>query len=1584
MNAAVKCLLAATVGWMTFSCRGALVINEVCYDNSKTADETGDTSSDWIELYNRGPEAVNVANYGVADANPYQESKGVRLPDYTLPAGGYLVVFASGDIPEHTAWVDAPDLQLVGANVSWRYRSERTAPDDGWEEVSFDDGSWPSGIAPLGYNDAKASMDCATVLDYGADPNERYTTAYFRSRFSVIDPAVVTGLVVHARMDDGWVLYLNGKEVLRQNMPTGAVSFATWALSSVPSTQWSSALLPSRYLIQGTNVLAVEVHQALAASPDLIMDMTLTGLVSERIPVVHGQFKLANEGENIHLFNADLVRVQLFAPPGAEIGEDKSYGALPDGSTTSFAIFDHPTPGFSNATHTNRYFETLTSQKPLFSAAPGVYPSEQTVTLRTPTAGYRIYYTLDGTDPRDSSAFVMSGGSVIIRAAEAETNGLAWIRTNPLEIGNQVLAAAWRPPVGAVTRATVLRAVAVDADGNECSPETCGSYLIGENFQNNALPVVSLITNPENLFGFTQGIYVPGKTYADSAEGYGDNKWGKPYANYFQSNSNQAWERAVFFEWREPTQNLPAVALTLGAAVSGGSARALPQKSVQLLARAKEYGTNQVEYAFFPKESATAYKRLLLSNGGDDWYGVTSGGVPTLMKDGVFQEIVKDMDLSVMAYRPSVVYVNGEYWGLHNLSESCDKFYFATRYGLDPDNIDLLQQDEDAETTGDVDVTVASGNATAGDDYRTLLAWVATNGLSGSDNYLKFQTQADVTNYTDYVIAETFYANTEWPLNNGLFWRAHTNQTATAGAYGDTRWRWIFNSVDRAGEEGSDFNMFAYLSADGMKDVNQPGFLINALWANAAYRDFFVLRYERMLNTFLRPSRTSEILWSAADEIANEVETHFRRWGRTYTQDDWKQAVDETLIRFASERYAVTWGQLNDKFGLGGSGILEVRNANGAGAGGHFRVDGLDIEETTPGVTNRASWSGTFFQNRPIAIEAVPDPGYVLSGWDGRSETGAVLLVTATDEAQCLVAHFLRTDAIICQVTFAADGGTVTPPHKTVVVGEAYGGLPIPTRAGYTFDGWWTGEDGSGTRVTESDLVVTATDHVLHAKWDLSVPSGQKTTVGVVFALSLPDAFGTTGRVTVVGLPAGLKYDSSTRTITGVATRPGIYSNVVITAANGLKETITLAVSALPSWAQGAFNGYLGSDSGGLASMNVTAAGKTTGKLTLGGTRYSFTSAAYSSMTEDGSTLMIDATAKAGKTTVPVSFQVSQLISTGSVSSAQGVASGYMGGTGGVPLLMYRNVWGESGAATLLARYAGGYYTATLADKDSGAECGSGFLTITADKKGNVKLAGLLADGTSVALSAPLILDEMGQVFAVVYLSPLLYRGGSVFGLAQFQTSADGGITLNPLDHEAFLWTSSNPKATGIYGDGFSRSLWLTGGWYNRNDTLYAYYAGKTLTGGADSHASPPKVTVGTNTFSSVWWNPTGIAVSVVTNKLGIMTGLAGPQPVSPVRQADGSYDYTAGNTVGLKIRLTRETGLFKGSFKVWFDYQAKPTAKNVLFSGVLTPERDDSDDGVEGRGFFLWTDKGEYMSEGGKKMTYSFNRSYDLFLSSD
>ena len=165
-------------------------------------------------------------------------------------------------------------VELTGFNAVWRYL------DDGsdllgtnWIEENFDDGAWKEGPGEFGYN----SSDEATMLDFGGDANNKHVTYYFRRRFLIGDVSDVEGLIANVLFDDGAILYINGIEAARFNLPDGAVGARTLAVQAADEGVYAEADLSDAIpaLLNGENTLAVEVHQVSPASTDLSFDLDL-------------------------------------------------------------------------------------------------------------------------------------------------------------------------------------------------------------------------------------------------------------------------------------------------------------------------------------------------------------------------------------------------------------------------------------------------------------------------------------------------------------------------------------------------------------------------------------------------------------------------------------------------------------------------------------------------------------------------------------------------------------------------------------------------------------------------------------------------------------------------------------------------------------------------------------------------------------------------------------------------------------------------------------------------------------------------------------------------------------------------------------------------------------------------------------------------------------------------------------------------------------------------------------------------------------------------------------------------------------
>ncbi len=191
----------------------------------------------------------------------------------TMPASAHAagVTYAQNTFP-------------VNEGATWKYLDNGTNQGTAWSGTAFDDSAWASGPAELGYGDG----DEATLVDCGPnDPgctSANYITTYFRHTFDVPDSSLFSGLNLRLLRDDGAVVYLNGVEIWRTNMPAGSVTYTTLASSAVGGTDettfYSPAALLANTLVDGANVLAVEIHQSGAASSDISFDLELTGVPS--------------------------------------------------------------------------------------------------------------------------------------------------------------------------------------------------------------------------------------------------------------------------------------------------------------------------------------------------------------------------------------------------------------------------------------------------------------------------------------------------------------------------------------------------------------------------------------------------------------------------------------------------------------------------------------------------------------------------------------------------------------------------------------------------------------------------------------------------------------------------------------------------------------------------------------------------------------------------------------------------------------------------------------------------------------------------------------------------------------------------------------------------------------------------------------------------------------------------------------------------------------------------------------------------------------------------------------------------------
>jgi acid phosphatase type 7 len=164
---------------------------------------------------------------------------------------------------------------LVPYGSTWKYLDNGSNQGTAWRATSFNDGSWATGPAQLGYGDG----DEATVVSYGGNSSQKYITTYFRKTITVADASVFNSYTLRLKRDDGAVVYINGTERFRTNMPTGTISYTTTAAGDATDdgNTPQTTTLAAGTLVTGTNVIAVEIHQRTASSSDITFDLELIG-----------------------------------------------------------------------------------------------------------------------------------------------------------------------------------------------------------------------------------------------------------------------------------------------------------------------------------------------------------------------------------------------------------------------------------------------------------------------------------------------------------------------------------------------------------------------------------------------------------------------------------------------------------------------------------------------------------------------------------------------------------------------------------------------------------------------------------------------------------------------------------------------------------------------------------------------------------------------------------------------------------------------------------------------------------------------------------------------------------------------------------------------------------------------------------------------------------------------------------------------------------------------------------------------------------------------------------------------------------
>jgi parallel beta-helix repeat protein len=461
------------------------------------------------------------------------------------------------------------------------------------------------------------------------------------------------------------------------------------------------------------------------------------------------------------------------------------------------------------------------------------------------------------------------------------------------------------------------------------------TYFVGEDVH---LPVVSIALNPKYLTDDAVGIYVD-----------------------HNIASRKQWRRPASIECFEP-DGRPAFKTNAGIQLFGNSAIYIPEKSFDVSA------DDPVLYPIFPAKDRSEFKSVILRSSSDDWS-------LTMFRDGMNQLLIRGtMNLDYQAYRPAVVFINGEYWGIHNFREKEDAEFIHAAHGAGApeDGVDILTIDDRPDAAVPVDVT--SGDRI---DYDALMDFFANADLSVESEYQRAASWVDLDNFIDWAVLEIFSGNASW-RHNIRVWRPKT---------GSGRWQWIVFDLDRG--YGNNFSTDR-IQTHTLNDMADNYTVLGRLLANASFRSRFIDRFYQAMNWTFEPGRVIGIIDSLQNDIRAEMPRHIERWkgrGGIASLTAWESNV-EAMRAFARLRGDAMREQLRSRFGLSGTAELAI-HVSPAGAG-RVTVDSSAVTDS--------EFSGFYLSGTSVPLHAAASPGYMFTGWTGSGGGSESLLVPRGSE----------------------------------------------------------------------------------------------------------------------------------------------------------------------------------------------------------------------------------------------------------------------------------------------------------------------------------------------------------------------------------------------------------------------------------------------------------------------------------------------------------------------------------------------------------------------------------------------------------
>jgi hypothetical protein len=901
---------------------GQLFINEGSNKNySVLPDEDGDYE-DWIEIYNSGTTAIDLFNYSLSDNSTPGEWS---FPNQIIQPNEYIIVFCS----EKNRFASTPFTNVL---IDSTFQ-----PQPGWNTHYFTTPFFWDGVSNIVLNlcTYNSFYECNSI-------HSQSTTNFNSATIALNYPGSACGFSGGSNAQQRPNIRFNSSIIGTGTIQNGYYdypsAYSNWYEGARQQYLYSASELISAGLSPGNiDSLSFDVIATCPTSLQFIeLSMSNTGINSlspNFVPATgnfqHTNFKISSTGETIKLYNPSgtvVSALNVNCGPGYDI----SVGHFLDGSGT-LKRFSSPTPGVSNnfSIPSDGY-----AAAPVFSINSGIFPSPISVTISDPNnPNATIYYTLDGSDPNENSS---------------QWNG------TPIYI----------------FQSKILRARSY-LNGLIPSTITSASYLFNVN---HTTPIISLVSDPQNLFGPTGMFDNPTLDLLKTAS-----------VDYFDSTLNHN----LLFSQRA------------GIIMDGGwGARGKPQRPFRIKWDDGVLGEGPVYGNIIPdRTNRTIYSDFYLRNG-------SNLNLILPYKDGVQGKMMGEGTFNYYsASRPVSLYVNGVYWGLYDLREKFNTEMFEIYDGASENTIEILG------STAQYGFQLRAVEGDVQNFYNSYNNLIQLNPLdtsywSQADQYF------DLNYLNDYWIGEVWMNNVDWVpgYNNIKIYRSDAT---------NYRWRYClmdleygllpndYSTILGSNELNCAHNYLSGLLNWPASDPNNPH--VN-IWMhslqNERFKNYFINRFADQMNTVYLPSRLLEIENDMFNRTVSEMANEYERWGDPNNVQAQVDAFYQYHLIFQEDlvcRPENMRNHIQTNFNLPQQVNVQL-NVYPQNAGK------IEISTITP---NIYPWNGIYFDGVPIQLEAQAEPGYQFSHWEANNlisdTTNAIFLDTLTNNSVNFIAHFIST-----------------------------------------------------------------------------------------------------------------------------------------------------------------------------------------------------------------------------------------------------------------------------------------------------------------------------------------------------------------------------------------------------------------------------------------------------------------------------------------------------------------------------------------------------------------------------------------------